>query len=342
VKLIIFIVSILLSFTSVAEQSKQVIHPKIGVRTVTFFDKSRDRPITTEIFYPADPKAKTKILESVWKREPEARDSLLSIEKDKYPLILFSHGYQGSRFNSIWLMYALVKKGYIVASVEHYGDTSDLFLPKEILKPWNRPKDVSFVITEILQDSFLKDRIDSDKIGFVGFSNGGFTGIWLAGGRSENFDVNKILSKYPIQAIEEDPSLLDNINYDIGKKSYFDPRIKAFFLMAPSFGFVFDKAGLKQIKKPVSIVSGAEDEVVNIHENAEHYAQYIPHSTLWSIPGKVGHFVFLSEPSRLGKKQLPSILIVDDPSINRAKIHKEVEAAAIKFFFKTNQVTATN
>lgn len=56
-------------------------------------DKSRDCPIVTEIFYPADHKAKTEIPQSVWKREPEARDALLSTEKDKYPLILFSHGY---------------------------------------------------------------------------------------------------------------------------------------------------------------------------------------------------------------------------------------------------------
>ena len=330
-KIIIVIVSIFLSFTSVAEQSKQVIHPKIGVRAVTFFDKSRDRPVTTEIFYPAELKAKTKTPESVWKREAEARDALLSIEKDKYPLLLFSHGHQGDRFNSIWLIYALVKKGYIVASVEHYGDTGDLFIPKEILKSWNRPLDVSFVITELLNDSFIKDRIDSNKIGFVGFSNGGFTGIWLAGGQSENFDVKKILSEYPIAAIEKDPSLLNNIDYDLAKKSFFDPRIKAYFLMAPSFGFLFDEAGLRKIKKPVFIVSGEEDEVVKIHENAEHYAKYIPNASLWIIPGKVGHYVFLNEPSRLGRKQLPSNLIVDDTSINRAKIHKEVEAAAIKF-----------
>ncbi len=331
-KVIIFIISILFSFTSVAEQSKQVIHPKIGVRTVTFFDKSRERPIITEIFYPADPKAQTKVPESVWKREPEARDSLLSIEKDKYPLILFSHGYQSDRFNSMWFIYGLVKKGYIVASLEHYGETWHQSLPKEILKPWNRPMDVSFVITEILNDSFLKGKIDADKIGFAGFSKGGLTGIWLAGGQSENFDVKKILSKFPIQAIEEEPSITDNINFDVAKKSFFDPRIKAYFLMAPSFGFIFDEAGLKQIKKPVFIVSGSEDEVVNIHENAEYYAKYIPKHTLWIIPGKVGHYVFLSEPSMFGRKELSSKLIIDDSSVNRAKIHKDVEAAVIKFF----------
>lgn len=280
--------------------------------------------------------------ESVWKREPEARDSSLSIEKNKYPLILFSHGYQGDRFNSVWFIYALVKKGYIVASLEHYGETWHQSLPKEILKPWNRPKDVSFVITEVLKDSFLKDRIDPDKIGFAGFSNGGLTGIWLAGGQSNDYNVKKILSRYPMPSLEKDPSLIANIDFDAAKKTFSDARIKAFFLMAPSFGFLFEEAGLKQIKKPVFIASGSEDEIVNIHENAEHYAKYILKSILWLIPGKAGHFVFLSEPTELGKKELPSMLIVDDPSVNRAKIHKEVEAVAIKFFNSNLNTNGTN
>lgn len=331
-KIIIVLVCILFSFATRAAENSELIHPKIGVRTITFSDESRGRLIVTEIFYPADPKARTEIPESVWKRAPEARDASLNTEKNKYPLILFSHGFQSDRFNSVWFIYALVKQGYIVASLEHYGETWHQSLPKEILKPWNRPKDVSYVITQILQNSFLKNKIAPEKIGFAGFSNGGLTGIWLAGAQSKNFGIKKILRKYPIPSINENSSLIRNINFDAAKASFFDPRIKAYFLMAPSFGFIFDKADLKHINKPVFIVSGEEDEVVPIHENAEYYAKYIPNSTLWIIPGKVGHFIFLSEPSKLGRKELSSKLIEDDPSVDRAKIHKEVETAALRFF----------
>ncbi len=321
--------------------SEQLVTPKIGVQTITFFDKSRERPIITEIMYPANNEVKTYLPRDVWKREPEARNAPLSTgntNKKKYPLILLSHGYRGSRLESTWLSYALVKQGFIVASVDHYGETWSRSIPKITLMPWERPQDISFVIREILKSDFFKDKIDKEKIGFAGFSMGGLTGIWLAGGQANLYKKPQVTNPMMVEPnFSDNQNLIDSIDFTLATQSYYDPIIKAVFLMSPAFGFAFDKAGLESIKTPTYIVSGENDEMVPNKENAEYFAQSIPKATLSLLPGKVGHYVFLNESTELGKKNLPLHLIQDDPSINRYKIHQQVAGEAIKFFNKNFQ-----
>lgn len=42
----------------------------------------------------------------------------------KFPLLLFSHGYNGSRFQNSFLLPELAAQGYIIASIEHTGSAS--------------------------------------------------------------------------------------------------------------------------------------------------------------------------------------------------------------------------
>lgn len=128
--------------------------------------------------------------------------------------------------------------------------------------------------------------------------------------------------------------LMDSIDFCEGKKTYFDPMIKAAFLMAPAYGFVFDEGGLSHIKTPLYIVSGARDEMVPVVENAQYFAKWISTSVLNIIPGKVGHYIFLGEPSAIGKKLLTPKLYADDASVNRHQIHKNIEEQAYHFFTK--------
>lgn len=327
---------LLFAIMTCASATESVDIPAIGVRTITYFDQSRERPIITEILYPADSHTKAKIPEDAWIREAEARDVPIRFQSKKYPLILLSHGgYKGSRLDLIWLAYSLVKKGYIVASVDHYGETYYLPLPKESLKSWQRPLDVSFVLREMLKSSIFKDKIDPEKIGFAGFSMGGLTGIWLAGGKANLYKAPELNDWRIIEPnFNDDSALINNIDFHEGKKSYFDPMIKAVFLMAPACGFIFDETGLSTIKTPTYIISGAEDKVVSVKENAQYFSKNITKSTLNILPGKVGHYVFLGMPSPLGKKLLTPELYKDEDSVNRNQIHILVEEAVHQFFIK--------
>jgi predicted dienelactone hydrolase len=310
----------------------------IGVRTLTFFDATRQRPIITEVFYPVKQQVKASLPDSdvwssQWKREPEARDAPFAQNNHTSPLILFSHGSQGYRLDNVWLAYALVKQGYIVVSVDHYGDTNYLSLAKLEMQIWDRPLDISFALRALLKNSFIQDKIDTKRIGFVGFSKGGLTGILLAGGISNLSNTTSLLEwQKIIPDFTIDEAVINNIDFNQVTKSYQDPLIKAVFLMAPAWGKAFDKTGLQHIHLPIQIVAGEGDKMVPIKDNAHYFAHWIPNNILTILPGKVGHFVFLNEATKIGKKNLPSFIAQDDPSVERHKIHEQVSKQAIQFF----------
>lgn len=315
----------------------------VGVKTVVFFDPLRERPLITEVMYPIDYQGKNKTTSDVWVQPPAIRDAALlstipSKERvwkgdQKVPLIIFSHEDGGSRLETTWLMYALAQQGYVVASVDHYGNTSYLNQPREALKRWERPKDVSFLITQLSRHPFFRSKIDPKQVGFVGFSVGGLTGVWLAGGKANLYRKPQQGTSPAIELTNDsDQEFIDSINYAPAKQSYQDPNIKAVFLMAPAYGFAFDQAGLKDIKIPVMIVAGEGDTVTPPKENAEYMSKWIPQSVLKILPGKTDHFVFFNLPSESGLKTLPKNWVENNSEVSREAVHKEVEDMAVKFF----------
>jgi len=103
--------------------------------------------------------------------------------------------------------------------------------------------------------------------------------------------------------------------------------------MAPGIikAFGMDEAGLGQLTLPTYITVGARDTQTPPVENAVFAAKHIPHAELNVIPGPVDHEIFVNECDEEGKDEFPEACI-DAPGVNRAAIHKDVGAAALKFF----------
>lgn len=229
----------------------------IGTKTVVYFDKSRERPVITEFYYPAKqnlpPLTPTS---NNFKLLHEQRDAPIPALNKKLPLILVSHAYQGNRHAYAWLQELLAANGYIVAAPDHYGCTSYIPRMEECVKSWDRPKDISFLIDTILNDEFFKQYVNPEKIGFIGYDLGGITGVWLAGG---------IATKYP--SLTQEPELLKEITKDIpadilekidfskGRKCYEDKRVKGILLINPIYSGVFTREGLTPIEIPTLIIS---------------------------------------------------------------------------------------
>ncbi|MEL6918743.1 MAG: hypothetical protein AAFO99_13550 [Bacteroidota bacterium] len=156
----------------------------IGQKSITFVDKTRDRPLPTEIWYPT--------LDSSLKKKPRTNRKELfktietipnaTIANEKFPLLLVSHGTGGNRFSLTWFIERMVKEGYMVVSLDHYGNSTFNKIPREFVKWWERAIDIQFVLTSILNDTEIGSKIDTTRIGGVGFSLGGYTHIALAGG----------------------------------------------------------------------------------------------------------------------------------------------------------------
>src|SRR6266478_2508264 len=111
---------------------------RVGMVTRNFTDEKRKnwqgtapRPLKTAIWYPAA--AATVQTETLFGGPSEtqlftsitvADGAELSPTSEKYPLVLLSHGTGGSAVMMMWLGYYLAERGYIVAAVNHHGNTA--------------------------------------------------------------------------------------------------------------------------------------------------------------------------------------------------------------------------
>ena len=174
----------------------------VGVRTQELNDKSRERKLPVEFWYPTteeykgrdlDRKTQDKYFLFTHIRQEAVRDA--QPQKGRFPLVLFSHGFGGHRRQTTHLCCHLASHGYIVASPDHMGNTAlemvevYMNINKEaslkemseisLKSALNRPIDISFLIDNILTGNtwVSQELVNSKKIGITGHSFGGWTTI---------------------------------------------------------------------------------------------------------------------------------------------------------------------
>lgn len=170
-----------------------------GVRTLSLTREGRSLP--TEVWYPAADEHGGQDLDEKTRDSYEMLPGLPASVQDavrdarprsghRFPLIAFSHGYGGHRRQSTFLSTHLASHGYVVAAVDHSGNTVFDVLhavmqmqmggtrvdPEVGLQEYigHRPLDVSFMIDQVLGGE-LASLIDGERIGMAGHSFGGWT-----------------------------------------------------------------------------------------------------------------------------------------------------------------------
>jgi dienelactone hydrolase len=109
-------------------------------------------------------------------------------EQGSWPLIIFSHGFGGERRQSTFLYSHLASHGYVVAAMDHVGNTTmdmlagdstsnDMSVLGQFID--DRPKDCSFVIDRMLAGKAGLN-IEPGKIGISGHSFGVWTSLMTA------------------------------------------------------------------------------------------------------------------------------------------------------------------
>jgi predicted dienelactone hydrolase len=139
--------------------------------------------------------------------------------RGSFPLVVFSHGNGGVRFQSWFLMQTLASHGFVVAAPDHTGNTAQDAINGTSDPPGvvanNRPRDVSFVIDEMLARdadpaSPFHRRIDDRSIGVAGHSFGGFTALAMAAGFGDfapDPRVDAIVPIAPVTFLHSDEQL---------------------------------------------------------------------------------------------------------------------------------------
>jgi len=263
----------------------------VGVRTLTLTNPEQpnivgakdgtipnyDRPLTVEIWYPANTDANATIEYSEvmgqhgdttrpiipFKFTGRAtRDAAPKKGAAPYPLIVVSHGYTGSRYLMTYLTENLASKGYVVVAIAHTESTfSDAGPFSSTL--YYRPIDIRFtidqmeVLTKEDSDSFLAGLTNASNTGIIGYSMGGYGVLNVAGaGYNPGFGAFFAAQNSGSKLIER---------HLIGNETYpgADARVKAVVAFAP-WGKalqVWNEEGLKGLSVPTFFIAGDQDDI---------------------------------------------------------------------------------
>ena len=187
--------------------------------------------------------------------------------EEKWPLLIFSHGFGGCAKQSAFLMKYLAENGYIVIAPDHedancarnnskFGRRLQEMREGRAAKPekpfrfpedWDettesdRRDDVLFALSSMLDDRQYKNYVDTNRMGLIGHSLGGYTVLGMAG----------------------------------AWKSWRDPRFKAVLALSPYVDPYLRKGRLSSIGIPVMYQGGTRDQPITpaIRASGGAYAQ---------------------------------------------------------------------
>lgn len=248
------------------------------------------------------------------------------------PLIAISHGVASNRQTFAYLGKHLASHGFAVAVIEHDEISLDWFA--DVLtgrKPFpeannliEQPLDISYVIDRLKSEP----RINTQRVGLVGQSFGGYSVLALAGG---------ILTKTTTEACGEedfevvlDLSTLAQCTFNRLNRSSAqlkDPRIKAVIAINP-MARIFGAAGMNAIEIPTAIVSGTNDLIMpTAAEQIEPFSWLDRNPDKYLVLIKPGtHFSFLQEG--LGILPVPDTVVGPRPIY----AHSILKAFSTAFF----------
>ena len=325
----------------------------VGVRTISLVRKDvidlasagtttplprYDRKLTVEVWYPATLRAgqaqSTTYKDTLGSGpgDPKhplvpftfpgraARDAAPNLGGGRYPLVIFSHGYPGSRYLMSYLAENLASKGYVVASIDHTDSThADKAAFSSTLL--NRAPDDQAVLDGVAALStagsgFLNNLVDADNTALLGYSMGGYGALNFAGAGL----ADAVMGFAPDGALKARQNPVIKV----------DPRLKAVVAFAPwggtsalkyigvnvpsKYGF-WEAEGLAQIKVPTLFLVGDHDDVAGyeggvkslfegavnsdrymvVYQNARHNsAPNPPPAASYALPDDYEHY---SEPA---------------------------------------------
>ncbi|MFE8702280.1 alpha/beta hydrolase family protein [Cytobacillus sp. FJAT-54145] len=165
--------------------------------------------------------------------------------EESFPVIIFSHGFPGTRFMYTTLIEEVVSQGFVVISIDHsyhssltvFPDGKSAYLDDKIpspldLKAWDEliasvwGKDHQFILDfleDLASDPFYKGKLDLERIGVMGHSFGGATAF---------------------QTLIQDDRVKLGINMDgtfFGEKVRTDAQYKPFLWMTVDAGQISDQ-----------------------------------------------------------------------------------------------------
>lgn len=257
------------------------------------------------------------------------------IAGEKMPLVIISHGYGGWYLGHHDTAEALADAGFVVVAINHpHANSADMSGANGLRVLRERPADIKRTVDFMLGASPDAARIDPRRVGFYGFSQGGYTGLVVGGA---NPDFNKLPPRCsdPKAAGCPPASQAQISRPELPPESLIhDPRVKA-IVVADPLGIVFQTAdSVKDVKVPLQLWgsqlgggSGASPE------NVATLAGLLPEKPDFRIVPNAVHLSFLT-PCPPESRNKFSIVCTDAPGFDRVAFHKEFNGQVLAFFRK--------
>lgn len=284
-----------------------------------------DRPLDVTIWYPAlnpDNLPEETVYQpgTLLQLDGRAiRDAPLDTSSAPYPLVIFSHGSSGFRYQSRYLVEHLASYGFIVMSTDHPTNTvtdllgdpdfSDNLAPNFI----QRPEDILRLIAladDLTTDGTFAGMIDVDHTAVMGHSFGGYTALavsgipinlnnladWcdatLADNPDEQYSVCFLLDFEESMMQAAGLTELSDGAFPV----YTDPRIRATVAFAPWNAPILDPDVLASHTTPTMIFGGTADTTTPPERDA-----FVIYDALTNAPKTLvtlenaNHYVYVDE-----------------------------------------------
>lgn len=245
----------------------------------------------------------------------------------RLPLVVMSHGNGGFFGSHSDTAEALAQAGFVAAALTHSGDTyPDQSRATDMP---NRPRQLSVLISYMLQSWPDHDRIDAARVGAFGFSSGGFTVLAAVGARTDAATIARHCRILPelydcqlVAAHKQNPA---------SWAWAADPRIKAVVSAAPALGYAFTPESLGSIRIPVQLWQAQYDHILPAPYYVEPVRRHLRQVAYHEAIG-ADHFDFL--PPCDHPEIIPNIC-ASPAGFDRAQFHLMLNREVVRFFART-------
>ncbi|HEY4066802.1 MAG TPA: prolyl oligopeptidase family serine peptidase, partial [Burkholderiaceae bacterium] len=242
----------------------------------------------------------------------------------KLPLIVISHGHQGSYLGHRDTAQVLADAGFVVAAISHPGDSAqDSSRSGELSVFVERPADIKRLVDHMLGAWGGAAVIDPDRIGLFGFSRGGYTGLVIAGAEPRFNAATRLCAGAP-------NPVCDALRAGRLGPLVHDPRIKAAVIADP-LSIFFTPASFGAVRVPIQLWRSEHGgDGVTPDSVAEVAAELLVKPDFRTVPN-AQHFAFLPPcPSEMARRARE--LCTDPPPFDRQAFHAEFNAQVLAFF----------
>lgn len=286
------------------------------------------------------------------------RDRNVKISADIYipqglaspaPLIVISHGLASNPDTLQYLSQHLASHGFAVAALEHpktgsrdfAAFLSGLSKAPQTEEAVQRPYDVKYLLDALEQklkaDPLVpmnqwRDRINTEQVGLIGHSLGGYTVFTLAGAQLNFNQINQECSIPEPNVSSFNVSKILQCRFsslDVNNINLSDRRVKAVLALNPLGGStLLGKEGMQTIKIPIAIFASGDD--IFTPAIPEQFSPFVwltsSHKYLVTFP-KGTHFSFLERSDR-GVLVVPATILGEKPEFT----HPYTKALSLAFF----------